>query len=241
MTSPVSRIATVVVAATLGASLLGCGVFAKVKHAAGNVATVTDLAGKLRDAQSMTYTAQYRLADGSTATVAQQPPNSSFAGRKGRMIVTADAYYLCQAHKGVQTCQKSVNTGAGLDTNVANMIPGVAGDGFVSAPVALAAMTAASLIPDVKLDSSERTIAGQHTTCLKVNGLTPSPATDGKPKDFTLCVTDKGLLGSFDGSLTDGKPAHVELTSYRDGADAAAFRPPAGAKIVKVDQIQPTR
>jgi hypothetical protein len=231
---------TFVAAAALGATALGCGVISQVKQAASNITTVSELADKLRDAEKMTFTAEYRVFDGSTATVVQQPPNAAFVGKDGRFIVTADSYYLCSPEKKVLTCQKSPSDGASLDAASAGLIPAVTGEGFISAPIALGLLVAASVTPGAHVDKSEKTIAGQHATCVKVTGIPQATnAGAGDVKDFSTCVTDKGLLGSFEGTQNDGKRAGVELTSFKDTADAKAFQPPAGAKIVDVQQIQP--
>ena len=51
--------------------------------------------------------------------------------------------------------------------------------------------------------------------------------------DFSVCVTEEGVLASFSGSLQNGESATVELTSFTAEADKAAFAPPANAKIVE--------
>ena len=58
-------------------------------------------------------------------------------------------------------------------------------------------------------------------------------------QDFTVCITDDGVLGSFDGALQDGSKANLELVSYTKTADATAFQPPAGATITDVQGLQP--
>jgi hypothetical protein len=240
MTSPTNRIITVVATVAFVATGLGCGVISQVKQAAGNISTVSDLADKLRGAEKLTYTAQYKVFDGSTATVVQQPPNAAFIGKDGRFLVTADANYLCSTQEKVLTCQKSPNDGATLDASSAGLIPAVTGAGFISAPIALGLLVAASVVPGAKVDKSEKKIAGQQSTCLKVTGI---PQASGAPttdvRDFSVCVTDNGLLASFEGTQNDGQRAGVELTSYQDSADAKAFVPPAGAKIVDVQELQP--
>ena len=238
---PLSRIASVTAAVALGATALGCGVIGRVKQAADNITTVSELAEKLGNSEKLTFTADYKLSDGSTSQVVQQPPNAAYIGKEGRFIVTADTFYLCSTDSGAMKCQKSKNTGGQLDAAQAGLIPGVAGAGFVSAPVAVALLTAASLAPGAKVDKSTRKIAGQNSTCVKISGIKSdsSPGTD-ELKDFTACVTDSGLLSAFEGTLTDGKHASIEMTKYSGTADAKAFEPPAGAEIVDVDNLEPS-
>jgi hypothetical protein len=240
MTFPASRIATVTAAVAVAATLLGCGVLSQVKQAASNITTISDLAEKLGKADKLTFTAEYKLSDGSVASVVQQPPNSAYVGRNGRFIVTADAFYLCGTGNGAMSCQKTANTGGSLDAANAGLIPSVAGAGFVSAPIALALLTAASISPGAKVDKTERKIAGQSSTCIKVSGIKGDndPSTSDV-KDFSACVTDSGLLASFSGDLNNGEHASIEMTRYSGSADAKAFAPPAGAQVVDVDRLQP--
>jgi len=232
---------TACAAVALAATALGCGVISRVKQAADNITTVGELAKKLGNSDKLTFTAEYKLSDGSTATVVQQPPDAAYLGKDGRFIVTADSLYLCGTTDGKVSCQKSENTTGQLDAGDAGLIPGVAGAGFVSAPVAVAVLTAASLAPGATVAKTTRKIAGQDSTCVKVSGI----KTDASPgtadvKDFTACVTDGGLLASFAGTLTDGTNASIELTRYSGSADVAAFAPPAGAQIVDVETLQPS-
>jgi hypothetical protein len=222
----------VAVAATV--TMLGCGVIGQVKQAADNISAVGDLAQKLTDNEQATFTAEYRLADGSTTTVVQQPPNAAFIGPTGRFVVTPQALLMCGADK---TCQKSSNGTGGLDVTNAGMIPTVAGTGFISAPLALAMFSAASVAPGVKIDKNRKTIAGQHSTCLKVSNLKTDA--DPTPRGFAACVTDGGLLASFAGDTGKGQKASIEMTRYADSADPQQFAAPAGYQVINVDHLQP--
>jgi outer membrane lipoprotein-sorting protein len=236
MTNPAPRILAVVAAVALGVSMLGCGVISQFKHAAGNLTAVSEVADKLKNSEKLTFTAEYKLEDGSTAKVVQQPPAAAYIGKEGRFIVTADSYYICSDKSGKTSCEKSKNTsGSGVDANSAGMIPAVAGAGFVSAPVVVLVLVAASIQPGANVEKTTKKVAGENSTCLKVTGI----KTDASQtlQDFTACVTDNGLLASFEGTLTDGKKAKIELVRYSSTADASAFQPPAGAEIIDVDQL----
>jgi hypothetical protein len=242
MPSPVSRLATVTVGALLAATSLGCGVISQVRHAAGNVSEIGDVAGKLGDSSKLTFTAEYRLQDGSTATVVQQPPNAAFAGNAGRYIITADSLLMCATSNGTTSCQRSTNeTGASLggEDSTAFMAT-IAGAGFISTPMAVTLLTAASVAPDAKVEKSTRTIAGQKSTCLKVSNLPRDPGSDGvDAKAYDVCVTGNGVLALFTGTGTDDKTIGVEMTRYQDSADPAAFAAPAGAMVTDVQQLNP--
>ena len=58
---------------------------------------LVDLGAKLDAADDLTYTAEYKMPNGTTATVVQQPPSVAFAGPTGRFIFTHDAAYRCSA------------------------------------------------------------------------------------------------------------------------------------------------
>lgn len=234
-----ARIATITAAVALGVATLGCGLLSQARQAVNNLSTVADLAQKLANASKLTYTADYKLDDQSVATVVQQPPNAAVVGKNGRFIFTPDAIYLCDTKKPA-TCQMTANTaGSQLDQTSAAYLSSVAGTGFVSAPVALVIMTAASVAPGARVERSERTIAGLTSICLEVTGI---PA-DNDPKSadltqFSACVSDSGLLTSFAGTDSAGTKLAVEMTRYSETADANAFKPPAGYQVVDVDQLQ---
>jgi len=242
MTVSASRIAALTAVATLGATALGCGVFSRVQQAASNLSTVTEVAQKLKDSGSLTYTAEYKMLDGATATVVQQPPNVAVIGKDGRFILTAESIITCGTQAGKTACQKQKNTSPqGDSTNAANAayFSTAAGTGFISAPLAIGVLTVASLSPGATVEKSERTIAGQKSTCLKISGIQPDndPSTPDL-KEFSACVTDSGVLASFEGLGTDGKNATVELTRYSSSVDANAFKPPAGAEVTDLDQLK---
>src|SRR5205814_930709 len=117
---------TACAAVALAATALGCGVISRVKQAADNITTVGELAKKLGNSDKLTFTAEYKLSDGSTATVVQQPPDAAYLGKAGRLIVTADSLYLRGTTDGKVSCQKSGNTTCPLDAAGAGLTPGAA-------------------------------------------------------------------------------------------------------------------
>src|SRR6266487_810463 len=143
------------VAVAAAATMLGCGVLGQVRQAANNVASVGDLAQKLGGSDQLTFTA-------------------AFIGPDGRFVVTPQSLLLCGKDK---TCQKSSNPTGQLDITNAGMVPTVTGAGFISAPLAVAMLTAASVAPGARVTQSRRKIAGQQSTCLKVS----NPKTDADP------------------------------------------------------------
>ena len=235
-----SRVALVIAAAVVSAGTLGCGVVSKAKQAVENVSAISDLADKLGKSDQLTYTGTYKMDDGSTATVVQEPPKAAFLGKSGRFILTQDALLLCSGTGGNVACQRSPNQNkVAASADQAAYVSAVAGGGFISAPMAVAVMTAAAVVPGTKIDKSEKKVAGVNSTCLHVTGI---PA-DKDPnavtaKEFTVCVGDNGVLTTFTGVGTDNKKIGVELTRFAGKVDEKAFVPPAGAKIVDVQDIQ---
>ena len=167
----------------------------------------------------------------------QQPPNAALLANESRIITTPDAFYFCDTEKGDLTCQKTTpRSGGGADPT---LVGGVAGPGFVTPELALGLVAAAAFVPEAKIYQSEKTIAGEPSLCATVSDLeaAASPGDADAPKDFTICVTDAGVLASFSGTTTSGEAASIELTSYATTADAAAFAPPPGTNIVDVTEI----
>jgi hypothetical protein len=199
---------------------------------------IGDLAAKLEASSKLTYTAAYKLLNGTTATVVQQPPNVAFAGPTGRFIFTRDAMYRCSPQPQPATCEKAKNTSDAVDLDTDQAIPGWIGLGFVTARTAGFTMTAAALLGSNYMtdDRGERTIAGVHSTCLGLTTLLPDIKFYLGLGAFDICVADNGVLTVFDGSGDRGNVG-VELTSYAETADPTAFQPPAGYPVVTVDSL----
>ena len=217
---------------------LGCGFISAASNLAGHLSTISDLADKITKSEQATFQATYRLQDGTSVTVAQKPPSATTGSDKSRYISTADAFYLCDRSTGDWVCQRSPNSGGG-DANSAAVAAGVGGNGFISAPLAVAVLTASVVVPNAHVDKSTQTIAGQNSTCAKVSNLAQAQqgTETSKVTDFTVCVTDSGVLARFAGTTTDGTKANIELTGYSGSVDDGLLQPPAGAKITDVGQL----
>jgi hypothetical protein len=236
MNPTATRLLTVAVASVLGAGALGCGVVSKVKQTVDNVSAISSLADRLGKSGNLTFTADYRTEDGKTTTVVQQPPKAAYLGADSRFILTGDTLYTCTGKTGAKVvCHKSpAQTDQLSSADQAAYLSAVAGGGFVNAQMALALMTAAAVVPGVKIAESDATIAGQKSDCLDVTGIPrdsdPSAVT---AKEFHVCVSENGLLTRFKGVGTDDKALGVELTRYSDKVDMQAFVPPKGAQIIE--------
>jgi len=240
MTPRISRLLIAGLATTVAVASMGCGMLDQAKNFVDNAQVLSDFADRLGKAQNLTFTAEYTTTDGDTVTLVQQPPNTALIAKDGRFIFTSEATFLCTTEQAVLTCQKSPNDASptGDDSGLA---AGVAGPGFVTPELALGLILAASLVPGAKVEQSEKTIAGQSSKCASATGL-EAAAQEGDtdvPKEFTVCITDAGILASFSATSTTTEYKAIELTKYSDSADTSAFEPPADAKIVDVTQIQP--
>jgi hypothetical protein len=236
MSPTASRLLAAAAAITLGAGALGCGLIGKVKQAADNVTAISNLADRLGKSGQLTFTAEYKVEDGKTTTVVQQPPKAAYLGADSRLILTEDALYQCSGKAGAKVvCHKNpVQTGDLSQADRSAYISAVAGGGFINAEMALALMTAAAVVPGVKITETTATVAGQKSDCLDVTGIPkdqdPNAVT---AKEFHVCVSENGLLTRFKGVGTDDKALGVELTKYSEKVDPQAFVPPKGAQIIE--------
>jgi hypothetical protein len=242
MTPRISHVLVVVAATTLAAATMGCGLLSQAKGLVDNAQVLSDFADRLGKAQNLTYTAEYATPDGDTVTLVQQPPNSAVIAKDSRFIFTSESTFLCSTEESVLSCQKSPHDGSTMGAGDTGLAAGIGGPGFVTPELALGLILAASLVPGAHVEQSSKTIAGQDSKCASATGL-ESAAQEGDtdvPKEFTVCVSDAGILSSFSATSTTGEHKAIELTKYSATADASLLAPPPGAKIVDVTQIQAT-
>jgi hypothetical protein len=255
MTSPrtrtAARLVVIPAAVILGAASLGCGIIQNVMDTANTLSEFGDRLGK---AAELTYTAEYAVAGGENVTLVQEPPNAAFIAGDGRMIFTADSLVMCDAKE----CQRApVAGGVGVGAADAGLVAGIAGPGFVTPELALGLVAAAALVPGTDVATSERKFAGQDALCADVTGVADgvanleqaddSDAAEDAAEaaeaaaetlnDFSVCVTEDGVLAAFTGKTQAGEQSAIELIKFRDSANRAAFAPPKGAKVVDVTQL----
>ena len=245
MTTRMSRALTGATALVLIAASLGCGLIQGAKNLVDTAGVLSNFADRLGKAATLTYTAEYKVSgqdakgkakEEPTVKLVQQPPNAAFITDEGRFIFTSGFTYLCSTDKGTMTCQKTPNQSADVTAADAGLISGVAGPFFVTPEIALGLIAAAAFVPGAKVTQTDKTIGGQKSLCAEVTSLENAGSTPGDKEalhDFSVCVTEEGVLASFSGSLQNGESAKVELVSFSADADKAAFAPPKGAKIVE--------
>ena len=246
MTSPriraAARLAVLPAAVVLGAASLGCGLIQNVVDTANTLSEFSDRLGRSAE---LTYTAEYKVAEGPNVTLVQQPPNAALFAGKERMIFTADSMTVCDAKE----CQRApLAAGAGIAAADAGLIAGVAGPGFVTPELALGLVAAAALVPGTDVDTSEREFAGQDALCADVTGVADGMAQleedaddEATPtdaiQDFSVCVTEDGVLAAFTGTTSAGEKAAIELIDFDDSANEAAFATPKDVEVVDVSQL----
>ncbi|GAA1297822.1 hypothetical protein Psi02_57340 [Planotetraspora silvatica] len=211
----------------LGTSLMGCGVIGQVTNVVDSANTLSTFSDRLGKSAGLTFTATYKSTDGGTVTLVQEPPKWVFIGPDGRYIFTPDHMLLCAEN----TCTRAPATGDAAD---AGALTAATGPGFVTPELALGVVAAAAVVPGADIESEEKEIAGQDSLCATATGLeaAASPGETDAPRDFSVCVTDAGVLASFTGTLTNGEKAAIELVSFTDEADPKAFEAPEGAEVV---------
>jgi hypothetical protein len=215
------RVLAVSVIASL--TVTGCQTLDDAGRALGRADVVNDMASRLDRALELTYSADYLLPGGQTATMAQaqDPARSAYTWPGGRLTVTPEATTRCETAAGRATCTLEAPPAPNAKPSVA-LFAEAKRRGLVTPPIVVGLLTTAALDPDAEIAQSSTTLAGQHATCVDVQQ---------SAGDFTACVTTQGALGSFTGQV-DGKPVELALTRYRDAVDGTAFDLPTGAGVV---------
>jgi len=243
MTPRTSRVLVATLASILGVTSLGCGLVDQAKNLVDTAQVLSDFADRLGKSANLTYTAEYRVTGGDSVKLVQHPPNSAFVGKSGSFIFTKDYMYVCGTEKRVTTCQRTVNNAQNVGGADAGVVAGVTGPGFVTPEIALGLIAAAAFVPGAEVATSERTIGGEKSLCANATNLeaASTPGDKDAPKDFSVCVTETGILASFSGTTAGGEKAEIELVRYAATADPKALAPPDGAKIVDVTTLEPPK
>jgi hypothetical protein len=215
----------------LAAGLLllgGCGDFDQAASAQGIARNdlVSEMATQLSGSATGTYSAGYQLPGGGRASVvqAQNPPRTSFAYPGGRLVVGDDVITQCrEAAKPTCTVTAAPRAGGALP---ATTYAGPQRTGLVAPATVLDLLNAAALDVAVTVKSRDTTIAGHHATCVDLAGVS-----DERSREFSTCVTNDGVLGSFTGIL-DGRAVDMAMTEFSQRVPAGAFDLPPGARVV---------
>lgn len=204
-------------------TVTGCQTLDDAGRVVGRADLVNDLAARLDRALELTYSADYQLPGGQSASIAQaqDPARSAYSYPGGRLTVTDEATTQCEMTGGRAMCTLAAPPAAGGKPSVA-VFAEAKRRGLLTPPVVVGMLTEAALDPEAIIEQDDTTVAGYHATCVDV---------DRAGDDFTACVTTDGVLGSFTGQV-DGKPVEVTLSRYSETIDNSAFELPPGAGVI---------
>jgi hypothetical protein len=211
-------------ASMLVAVLSGCDTPAGAGQPNGGHELINDVAARLAGADATSYTATYALGNGSSATVAHDGARTrtAYAYPTGMILVDGTRTTRCDRTARPLTC--TVTTGAGVPAEIDRQLEI---GGLIRPETVIDMLTVASLDANAIVSESNTTIVGGAATCIRVSGSSAVGT-------FTTCVTDAGLLGSFDGEATGGH-VHVELDIVAGTVANSAFDTPAGARVVQAN------
>jgi hypothetical protein len=220
-------LAVLLSAAVLGSvGLAGCGAVGDAQRVMDRSSLVNDLANRLAQAGSLTYTATYQLRDGQTGTLtqAQHPSRAAFSYPDGRLVVTPDWTADCRGEGGSASCALTPPPSPDSDVPKA-LLDAVAQRGLIPPTTVVGLLGAAALDADATINEHDTTVAGQYATCVDVSGIDNTPAAQ-----FSACITAAGVLASFTGDVNN-QPVDIRLTRYQPSAEESAFALPTGAHL----------
>jgi hypothetical protein len=208
-------------------ALTGCGTIGGAQQVIDRAGLVNDLAARLDRASELTYTAEYQLPGGAAATIAQaqRPLRTGYTFPGGKFMVTGDAIADCRASAETMTCTLTPPPSPGTDPD-AGLLTAVRRGGVVPPTFVVGLLTAASLDTNAVISQHDTTIAGEHATCVDVSGVENAAV-----PSFGACITGGGVLGSFQGTISDTR-VDLSMTRLQDSVAEDAFDLPAGATIV---------
>jgi hypothetical protein len=202
----------------------GCATIDGTRQVLDRADLVNDLASRLDRASGQAYAAQYQLAGGKTASIAQalRPTRSAYTYPGGKVVINDTETAECTGEGAGARCTL---TAPPLSTSgpPAGVLDAATAQGLVHPTVVMGLLTTAALDTDAVVEQSDTTIAGQHATCVDVSQVERVPA-------FKACVTADGVLGSFAGTLR-GRATEVSLISDTQTVPESSFDLPPGAKI----------
>ena len=211
---------------TVFAVLAGCGVVDDAQRVVDRSSLVNDLANRLSQAGSLTYTATYQLPADKTATLAQaqSPTRASFTYPGGKTIIGPQLNVACQTTATGTSCVQSTPPSPSSEVPQ-EMLDAVARQGLIPPTMVVSLLSAAALDADTTIAEHDTTIAGEYSTCVDVSGIDNSPAAQ-----FSACITAAGVLASFTGDVNN-QSVDIRLTQYQTTVAPDAFDLPPNAKV----------
>ena len=230
-----------VTAALLGAAMLaGCTPPPSGSYLTETAQILTDLVGQMTDGYRLSYTASYTTtAQVDGLTLVRQAPTVAYLSDMGRFVVTPEKLILCDPDPPAAVCHRAPNTAPGAigaQPEVAALNT-IGGPSFISPEQVQTLIAAAAVMPTVQATLRTRVIATQDSRCVDVSGIEPTgPADERALHDFSVCVTNDGVLASFRGTIGSDRRS-VELSRLRRTVEPSTLAPPAGADVVDVAQL----
>ena len=211
----------------VGFLITGCQTLDEAGQVIGRADLVNDLATRLGSSAELTYSADYQLPGGESASIAQsqEPLRAAYVYPGGRLTVTLDATTECVAEASKQTCTVNPPPVTATRPSVA-LFETASEHGLITPPVVIGLLTAAALDPAAVIEQNDTSVAGRHATCVDVSQVTNAAAAS-----FQTCITTEGVLGSFTG-VVDGTGVDIALSRYREAVESTVFDLPAGAGVV---------
>ncbi|BCJ64421.1 hypothetical protein [Polymorphospora rubra] len=206
--------------------LSGCQTLGDAGQVIDRAELVNDLASRLDRSTELTYSADYQLSGGQTASIvqAQKPVRAAYTYPGGKLTVTDEATVICVS-EGELTCTITPPPSPSAKPAI-TVFQNAGNQGLVTPTLVINMLTTAALDADAIIEQTDTTIAGRHATCVKVGEVADTAAAN-----FTACVTTEGVLGSFRG-VVEGKPVELAMSRLRDAVDPTAFEVPAEATVV---------
>lgn len=199
----------------------------------GHNSLIDTMAAQVEDSDSRDYTAQYRIDGKTTASLlhAVDPPRTGYLFAKGRQVVSDESIMTCTG-SAQSTCTVAATEGT-VPPPDSTVLDSLGGNGFLTARTVTGWLAEAGADPGAIIDSESKTIAGEHTTCVTVS----QTAVPGVSALFGACITDSGLLGSFDGVVGGGDKISILLTSYDHRVDEEQLVIPKEGKDTRPEQV----
>lgn len=190
---------------------------AATRQAAGGPASLARVLSILRAEERSTFQADYALVGHSGAapilyTVYHRYPDYRIVSPHTVALVLGATGYMCMTGQARPTCMKT----SPIDAESTIPVPGVIPEEQVDYLTALQA----GRLAGTTVSSSQRTVLGQHATCLILK-----QRSGAKVYDVTYCVTSKvvAYIGAATGAL--------ELTHFSGSAAPSLFALPKGAVV----------
>jgi hypothetical protein len=214
-----------IVAAVL---LTGCQTLDEAGRVIGRADLINELAARLDQSGELTYSADYQLPEGQSASISQsqQPLRAAYVYPGGRLTVTLEATTECVTGTDHEPTCTVDPPPAQTNRPSATLFTRANARGLITPPVVLGLLTAAALDPDTVVEQNDTSVAGRHATCVRVSQVTNASASN-----FQTCITTEGVIGSFSG-VVDGIEVDTAMSSYRDAVESSVFDLPADADVV---------